>query len=118
MWDALGRKANFYESFIYCLESIQRNDDPENRFDSKTVIEASGLLKQLQNPSFIILFQTCRYIYSYAESLSKQLQGSIIKIIKAYEMVSPVVEQLSDILPNGIPCSRAVKWYSTKWYSL
>ena len=30
-------------------ESIQDNDDPENRFESKTVIEASGLLKQLQN---------------------------------------------------------------------
>ena len=51
---------NLCELVIHCLESIQHKDDLENRFDSKTVIEASGLLKQLQNPGFIILFQTCR----------------------------------------------------------
>ena len=45
--------ANSYKSVIHCLESIQRNDDLENRFDSKTVIEASVLLKQLQNPGFV-----------------------------------------------------------------
>ena len=48
------------ESIIHCLGSIQCNDDPENCFDSKTVIEASGLLNQLQNPSFITPFQTGR----------------------------------------------------------
>ena len=45
--------ANSYKSFIHGLESIQRYDDLENRFDSKTVIEASVLLKQLQNPGFV-----------------------------------------------------------------
>ena len=53
--------ANFYELVIHCLESIERNDDPENRFDNKAIIEASGLLKQLQNRGFITSFQICCY---------------------------------------------------------
>ena len=57
------------KSVIDCLESIQGYDDPEIRFDSKAVIEASGLLKELKNPGFIISFQTCRYIYGYTKSL-------------------------------------------------
>ena len=38
---------NLYKPVIFCRESIQSNDDSENCFDSKTVIETSGLLKQL-----------------------------------------------------------------------
>ena len=94
--------ANFYELVIHCLESIERNDDPENRFDSKAVIEASGLLKQLQNRGFITSFQICCYIYGYTKGLSKQLQGSLIEIIKTYEMVSLEVDHLSNIRSNDV----------------
>ena len=63
-------------------------------------MEASGLLKQLQNLAFITRFQT--YIYGYTKGLSKQLQGSTIEIIKAYEIVSLLVGQLSDIRSNDV----------------
>ena len=63
-------------------------------------MEASGLLKQLQNLAFITSFQT--YIYGYTKGLSKQLQGSTIEIIKAYEIVSLLVGQLSDIRSNDV----------------
>ena len=85
--------ANLYASVIHYPESIQRNDDPGNRFDSKTVIQASGLLQQLQNPVFIIPFQTFCYINGYTKEISTQLQNSTVEIIEAYEMVSLVVEQ-------------------------
>ena len=65
-------------------------------------MEASGLLKQLQNPGYIISFQTCCYIYGYTKGLSEQFQGSTIKIIKSDEMISPVVEKLSDIRSNDV----------------
>ena len=58
------------------------------------------MLNQLQNPGFIISFQTCRYIYCYTKGVSKQLQASTTEIIKAYEMLSFAVEQLSDIRGN------------------
>ena len=44
---------NFNEKVIRYLESIQRKDDPENCFDSKTVRKALGLVKQFQNTGFI-----------------------------------------------------------------
>ena len=84
-YTAFENLTNLYESVIHRFESIKRNGDPENHFDKKkTVIEASRLLKQLQNPGFIRSFQTCRYMYGYTKSLSKQLQGSTSEIIKAY----------------------------------
>ena len=34
----------------------------------------SNSVKSLQNPGFIISFQTCRYIHGYTKGLSKQLK--------------------------------------------
>ena len=41
-------------------------------------------------------------VYGYTKGLSKQLQGSTIEIIKAYEIVSLLVEHLSDIRSNNV----------------
>ena len=59
--------------------------------------EASGLRKQLRSLSFIVCFQTCKYLYGYTKGLSQQLQGSTVEIAQAYEMVSVVAAQLNDI---------------------
>ena len=86
-----------YKPLLNCLESIQSNSDPNNRFDAKSTTEAAGLLKQLQSLSFIISFHTCHYLFGFTKELSKQLQGSTIEIAKAYEVVSLVTEQLGSI---------------------
>ena len=59
--------------------------------------EASGLRKQLRSSSFIVCFQTCKYLYGYTKGLSQQLQGSTVEIAQAYQMVSVVAAQLNDI---------------------
>ena len=46
--------ANLYKLVIDHLGSVQCNHDQRNRFDSKIFKDASGLLRQLQNPGFII----------------------------------------------------------------
>ena len=89
-----------YKPLLNCLDSIQGNGNPDNRFDAKSTTEAAGLLKQLQSLSFIISFHTCHYLFGFTKELSKQLQGSTIEIAKVYEMESLVTEQLDSILLN------------------
>ena len=63
--------SELYESLLHCLEKIEsNNNDPENRFDPKSVSEASGIRKQLKSSSFIVAFQTCHYTYGYTKGLS------------------------------------------------
>ena len=59
--------------------------------------EASGLRKQLRSSSFIVCFQTCKYLYGYTKGLSQHLQGSTGEIAQAYEMVSVVAAQLNNV---------------------
>ena len=91
-----------YDPVLHCLESIQNNVDPENRFDPKSVMKASGLLKQMPRPVLIVSFYTCYYLFGYTKGLSKQLQGSAIEVATAYEMVSLITEQVSDIRSNQV----------------
>ena len=109
-----------YKPLLNCLESIKSNSDPNNRFDSnnrfdpnnrfdsKSTIEAAGPSKQLQSSSFIISFHTCHFLFGFTKELSKQLQGSIIEITKAYEMVSLVTEQLDSIRLNQFTEFKAI----------
>ena len=83
--------ANLQESVIHCLDSLQHNGDPENHFDSKIVIKASGLLRQLQ-VSLYHLKLVITYMVTQKVCQSN-FQASEIEIIKADEMVSLVVEQ-------------------------
>ena len=48
--------------------------------------EEQGIYKQRNSVAFIIVFQICHYFYGYTKGLSKQLQGSIIEIIRAYKL--------------------------------
>ena len=89
--------SQLYESTLHCLESIWLNNDLNNRFGPHSVTEASRLRKQLRSSSFIVCFQTCKYLYGYTKGLSQQLQGSTVEIAQAYEMVSVVAAQLNDI---------------------
>ena len=93
--------SELYESLLHYLEKIESNNDPENRFNPKSVNEASGIRKQLKSSSFIVAFQTCHYAYGYTKGLSKQLQGSTIAIAKAYDMVSLVTDQLQAVRDNA-----------------
>ena len=109
-----------YKPLLNCFESIKSNSDPNNRFDSnnrfdpnnrfdsKSTIEAAGPSKQLQSSSFIISFHTCHFLFGFTKELSKQLQGSIIEITKAYEMVSLVTEQFDSIRLNQFTEFKAI----------
>ena len=91
------RHTALYKSILHCLESILLNNDLNSRFDSHSVTEASGLRKQLRSSSFIVCFQSSKYLHGYTKGLSQQLQGSTAEIAQAYEMVSVAVAQLNDI---------------------
>ena len=65
------------------------------------------MLNQLQNPGFIISFQTCRYIYCYTKGVSKQLQASTTEIIKACEIWWNEFKE-SDIWWNEFKESQAI----------
>ena len=89
--------SQLYESILRCLESISLNNDLNNRFDPRSVTQASGLTKQLRSSSFIVCFQTDKYLYDYTKGLSQQLQESTVEIAQAYEMGSVTAAQLNDI---------------------
>ena len=60
---------------------IEQNDDHDNRFYPKSFSEVAGINKQLKRSAFQVTFDACQHIDWYAKGLSKQLQGSPIKII-------------------------------------
>ena len=105
---ALDDLNQLYKPLLHCLELIQSNSNPNNRFDAKSTTEAAGLLKQLQSSSFIISFHTCHYLFGFTKELSKQLQGSTIEIAKVYEMISLVTEQPDFISLNQVTEFKAI----------
>ena len=74
---------SLYEVVIFCLDKIEQIDDPNNRFDPKSICEAGEINKQLKSSVFQVAFHLCYYMYGYTKGLSKQLQGSITEIIRA-----------------------------------
>ena len=78
---------SLYEAVIFCLDKIEQNHDLDNRFDPKSLCEAARINKQLKSLVFQVAFHVCHYIYGYTKGLSKQLQGSTIEIIRAYELI-------------------------------
>ena len=83
-----GDLLQLYELVLNCFESIEKNVDPWNWFDAKSVTETSSFLKQMQSPAFAIHFYVCYNSYGFTKGLSKQFQGPAFEIVKAYEMVS------------------------------
>ena len=71
--------SQLYESILNCLEAISLNNDLNNRFDPHSVSEASGLRKQLRSSSFIVCFQTCKYIYGYKKVYHSSYKGQQLR---------------------------------------
>jgi len=63
-------------------------------WDPKTVTEGTGLNKQLRSSNFIVAFVICHYIFGFSKGLSRQLQGTSLDIITAYEMVDLITDEL------------------------
>ena len=72
-----------YKPLLNCLDSIQSNGDPDNRFDAKSTIEAAGLLKQLQSLSFIISFHTCHYLLVLRKNFLNSSRGQQLRLRKS-----------------------------------
>ena len=92
---------SLYEAVTFCLDKIKQNDDTDNRFGHKSLTEAAGINKQIKNSACQVSFHVCHYIYEYTKGLSKQLQGSTIEIIRVYELISLITNQLQEIRDNA-----------------
>ena len=89
----------FYLYIILCLEIISKNED--QNWDPKSVVESSGLLRQLMEPKFFIAFHICRCLLEFTKSISTLLQGSDMEICCAYEMITNVQAAFEDIRNNS-----------------
>ena len=92
---------SLYEEVTFCLDKIEQNDDPDNRFHHKSLTEAAGINKRLKSSAFQVALDVCHYIYGYTNGLSKKLQGSTIEIIRAYKLISLITNQLQEIRDNA-----------------
>lgn len=84
-----------YEPLLDCLDGIEAND--KRCWDPKSVTQASGLNAQLRSSKFIISFTVCHYIFGFTVGLSRLLQGTSKDIVKAYEEVGQVTQELVKI---------------------
>ena len=89
-----------YKPLLNCLDCIAVNED--NKWDPKTVTEATGLKKQLQSSNFIVAFVICHHIFGFSKGLSRQLQGASLDIITAYERVELITEELKNIRNDDV----------------
>lgn len=90
-----------HEYVVLCLEIIYSNDDPVQKWDPKSVNEASGMHRQLTDAKFFISFHVCKFVLGFTKPLSALLQGSNMDIVQAYDRVSRVTEMLTDIRDNA-----------------
>ena len=49
---------SFFEAVTFCLDKIEQNDDPDNRFYHKSLTEGAGINKQLKSSTFQVVFHT------------------------------------------------------------
>ena len=49
---------SFFEAVTFCLDKIEQNDDPDNRFYHKSLTEGAGINKQLKSSTFQVAFHT------------------------------------------------------------
>lgn len=89
-----------YEPLLDCLAFIEANE--KNVWDPKTVTEGTGLNKQLRSSNFIVAFVICHYIFGFSKGLSRQLQGTSLDIITAYEMVDLITDELKKIRTDDV----------------
>ncbi|CAM1326792.1 Uncharacterised protein r2_g3575 [Pycnogonum litorale] len=63
----------------------------------KSVTEGNGIYKQLTDTKFFISFQVCRFLFGFTKALSIQLQGTNMEIIRAYDKINLVTEELKTV---------------------
>ena len=69
--------------------------------DPKLVVESGGFLRQLMEPKFFVPFQVCRYLLGFTKSISMLLQGSVMRICCAYEMITNIQAAFECIQNNS-----------------
>ena len=89
------------EPLMHCLEVIRTQSDGQN-WGTKTVTEANGLLASLTTASFIVACVCACYLFNgFTRSLSVMLQGTSMDVIKAYEQINLIVEELQTVRANA-----------------
>ena len=88
-----------YLYIILCLEIISKNED--QNWDLKSVLESSGLLRQLMESKLFVAFRVCCYLLRFTKSISMLLQGSDMEICCAYEIITNVQAAIEDIRNNS-----------------
>ena len=91
----LAEFAEMYEPTVLCLEAIASNCS--GTWNSKSITEASGLLRSIASDEFIASFHTNLYFSGYTKALSCLLQGSSQDVLTAYKEVEVVKDVLKKI---------------------
>ena len=84
-----------YLCIILCLEVISKNED--RNWNPKSVLESSGLLRQVMESKCFVAFQDCRYLLGFTKSIPMLLQGSDMDICCSYEIITNVHAAFEDI---------------------
>ena len=66
-------------------------------WSTKSVTEASGLLAGLTTSSFILACVCASYLFGFTKSLSVMLQGTRMDVVRAYEQISLVTDELKAV---------------------
>lgn len=53
----------------------------EIKWDSKSIAEASGLLRDIRSSEFLVAFHVCRYFFAFPKDIAQLLQGSSMDVI-------------------------------------
>lgn len=74
-----------YESILICLEEISEPNRDTKRWDTQSMTDATGLLKQIRSSEFLVSFYVCKYFFGFTKNISKSLQGETKDLMSAYE---------------------------------
>lgn len=78
----------------YILSTLESMVSSSSEYDTKTITEASGLLRYLQSAPFIAAFVISEHMLGYTKTLSKRLQGSSISVLSAHRSIDDVLEAI------------------------
>ncbi|XP_071821470.1 52 kDa repressor of the inhibitor of the protein kinase-like [Apostichopus japonicus] len=84
-----------YEPVLDCLDMIRGQRD--QTWSSKAITEANGLIAALTSSSFVVACVCASYIFEYTKSLSVMLQGTSMDVIRAYEQITMVTDEIKAV---------------------
>ena len=94
-WVALVTFSSLYPAVVSNLEAISHNDGGGWNASSSTA--AASLLNCVTQFKFIVAFTTVSKVMSHIQALSVALQERAIDIVKAYSLVSRVMDRLKEL---------------------